>query len=136
MDTIPQNKHLFSDICQIIETARGRVALTANAELTLMYWHIGNRINTDVLQNQRAEYGKHVVATLAQQLQERFQTKQFSLRSLRRMMQFAEEFPDLEIVTPLVTQLSWTHFLMILPLKDKTAREFYLTMAADAHWSK
>ena len=136
MDTIPQNKHLFSDIGQIIETARGRVALTANAELTLMYWHIGNRINTDVLQNQRAEYGKQVVATLAQQLQERFQTKQFSLRSLRRMMQFAEEFPDLEIVTPLVTQLSWTHFLMILPLKDKTAREFYLTMAADAHWSK
>ena len=69
MDTIPQNKHLFTDICQIIETARRRVALTANAELTLMYWHIGNRINTDVLQNQRAEYGKQIVSTVLQALQ-------------------------------------------------------------------
>ena len=51
-------------------------------------------------------------------------------------MQFAEEFPNIEIVTPLVTQLSWTHFLMVLPLKDEIAREFYLTMAANAHWSK
>ena len=136
MDIIRQDKRLFSDICQIIDAARGRVAVKANAELTLMYWHIGHRINTDVLGNQRAEYGKQIVVTLSRQLQERFQTSQFSLRSLRRMMQFAEEFPNIEIVTPLVTQLSWTHFLMVLPLKDEIAREFYLTMAANAHWSK
>ena len=135
-DSLPQDKRLFSDICQIIDSSRSRVAVKANAELTLMYWHIGYRINTDVLGNQRAEYGKQIVATLARQLQEHFQTSQFSSRSLRRMMQFAEEFPDLEIVTPLVTQLSWTHFLMVLPLKDEMAREFYLTMAANSHWSK
>lgn len=52
------------------------------------------------------------------------------------MIQFAEQFPDLQIVTPLVTQLTWTHFLVVMPLKDETVREFYLTMAADAHWSK
>lgn len=136
MDIIQQDKRLFSDICQIIDAARARVAVKANAELTLMYWHIGHRINTDVLGNQRAEYGKQIVSTLSTQLQERFQTSQFSLRSLRRMMQFAEELPDLEIVTPLVTQLSWTHFILVLPLKDAIAREFYLTMAANAHWSK
>lgn len=135
MDTIPQNKHLFTDICQIIETARRRVALTANAELTLMYWHIGNRINTDVLRNQRAEYGKQVVATLSQQLQERFQNKQFSLRSLRRMMQFAEEFPDLEIVSTVSTQLTWSHIIELLPIKDSIKREFYLTMASSERWS-
>lgn len=135
-DSVPQDKRLFSDICQIIDSSRSRVAIKANAELTLMYWHIGHRINTDVLGKQRAEYGKQIVAKLAQQLQEHFQTSRFSLRSLRRMMQFAEEFPDLEIVTPLVTQLSWTHFLTVLPLKDEMAREFYLTMAANSHWSK
>lgn len=64
-----QNNHLFTDICQIIETTRERIALTANAELTMMYWHIGNRINTDVLQNQRAEYGKQIVSTVLQALQ-------------------------------------------------------------------
>lgn len=136
MNIQPQNEQLFSDICQIIESAKNRVAVKANAELTLMYWHIGHRINTDVLGNKRAEYGKQIVETLSRQLHEHFQTRQFSLRSLRRMMQFAEQFPDLQIVTPLVTQLTWTHFLIVLPLKDETAREFYLTMAADAHWSK
>ena len=73
MDMTPQNKHLFTDICQIIETAKGRVALTANAELTLMYWHIGIRINIDILRNQRAEYGKQIVSTLANQLHFAFQ---------------------------------------------------------------
>jgi predicted nuclease of restriction endonuclease-like (RecB) superfamily len=136
MDIILQDKQLFSDICQIIDKARIQVAVKANAEITLMYWHIGHRINTDVLGNQRAEYGKQIVSTLSTQLQERFQTSQFSLRSLRRMMQFAEEFPNLEIVTPLVTHLSWTHFLIVLPIKDSIAREFYLTMAANANWSK
>ena len=136
MNNIQQDKRLFSDICNIIDASRMRVAVNANTELTLMYWHIGHRINTDVLRNQRAEYGKQIVSTLSTQLQERFQTSQFSLRSLRRMMQFAEEFPNLEIVTPLVTHLSWTHFLIVLPIKDSIAREFYLTMAANANWSK
>lgn len=136
MDIISNNNQLFSDICQIIESARTRVAVKANAELTLMYWHIGHRINSDILGNQRAEYGKQIVATLSRQLQTEFQTNQFSTRSLRRMMQFAEVFPDKQIVTPLVTQLTWTHFLMVLPLKDDAARDFYLTMAADGHWSK
>ena len=46
---------LIQDLRQIIEQARGRVAATANYELTMMYWHIGERINREVLDNQRAE---------------------------------------------------------------------------------
>jgi len=136
MDIQPQNKQLFSDICQIIESAKNRVAVKANAELTLMYWNIGHRINTDVLGNKRAEYGKQIVETLAQQLHEHFHTGQFSLRSLRRMMQFAEEFPDIQIVSQLATQLTWSHFLEILPIKDGLSREFYLTMAASGKWGR
>ena len=60
---------LLTDLRQIIDNARTRVASTANYELTMMYWHIGERINRDVLANQRAEYGKQIVATVAQQLQ-------------------------------------------------------------------
>ena len=51
------------------------------------------------------------------------------------MMQFAELFPDLQIVSALVTQLSWTHFLMVMPLKEDLQREFYLTMAIAEKWS-
>ena len=61
---------LFKDVCQIIETARQRVAISVNSELTLMYWHIGERINKEVLHDQRAENGKAIVSRLSAQLLE------------------------------------------------------------------
>ena len=61
--------NLMSDLRQIIDEARIHVASTANYELTMMYWHIGERINRDVLGNERAEYGKQIVATVSRQLQ-------------------------------------------------------------------
>lgn len=127
---------LIQDLRQIVEQARCRVASTANAELTMMYWHIGERINREVLGNQRAEYGKQIVASVARQLQEDFGTKGFEERTIRRMMQFAQMFPDFQIVSPLVSKLSWTHFLTVMTLKDDLQREFYLTMAATERWSK
>ena len=127
---------LITDLRQIIEQARGHVAATANYELTMMYWHIGERINREVLGNQRAEYGKQIVAQVARQLQETYGKKGFEERTIRRMMQFAQMFPDLQIVSPLVSKLSWSHFLIVMPLKDELQREFYLTMAASERWSK
>ena len=126
---------LIQDLRQIIEQARGRVAATANYELTMMYWHIGERINREVLDNQRAEYGKQIVATVARQLQEEFGRKGFDEKNVRRMMQFAQEFPDEQIVVTASRQLSWSHFVEILPLKDDLQREFYLTFAASERWS-
>ena len=127
---------LIQDLCQIIEQARGHVAATANYTQTMMYWHIGERINRDVLGNKRAEYGKQIVAQVAQQLQEEFGKKGFEERNIRRMMQFAQTFPDFQIVSPLVSKLSWTHFLIVMTLRDELQREFYLTMAAAERWSK
>lgn len=112
------------------------MAATVNSELTMMYWHIGERINRDVLGNQRAEYGKQIVSTVSTQLQEEFGTKGFDEKSIRRMMQFAQQFPNIQIVAPLVRQLSWSHFLIVMPMKDDLKREFYLTMAASERWSK
>ena len=127
---------LMQDLRQIIDQARGRVAATANYELTMMYWHIGERINREVLGNQRAEYGKRIVSQVATQLQETYGRKGFEERTIRRMMQFAQLFPDIQIVSPLVSKLSWSHFLIVMPLKDEVQREFYLTMAASERWSK
>ena len=127
---------LIQDLRQIIEQARGQVAATANYAQTMMYWHIGERINREVLGNQRAEYGKQIVATVARQLQEEFGRKGFDEKSIRRMMQFATLFPDSQIVAPLARQLWWSHFVEVMPLKDDLQREFYLTMAASEKWSK
>ena len=127
---------LIKDLRQIIEQARGQVAATANYAQTMMYWHIGERINREVLGNQRAEYGKQIVSQVSTQLQEEYGKKGFESRNIRRMMQFAKEFPDFQIVSPLVSKLSWTHFLIVMALKDELQREFYLTLAATERWSK
>lgn len=130
-----ETKDLMTDLRQIIDGARARVATTANYELTMMYWHIGERINRDVLANQRAEYGKQIVSTLARQLQALYGTRGFEPRSIRRMMQFASKFPDIQIVSTLSTKLSWSHFIEILSLSEPLQSEFYLTLAASERWS-
>lgn len=101
--------NLMTDLRQIIDDARIHVASTANYELTMMYF--GERINRDVLGNERADYGKQIVATVSRQLQAWYGSKGFEERTIRRMVQFAQEFPDWQIVSPLVSKLSWTHFL-------------------------
>lgn len=126
---------LVDDLRQIINHARSRVAVNVNAELTLMYWHIGERINREVLGNERAEYGKRIVSAVSTQLQLEFGSKGFEPRSIWRMMQFAQEFPELKIVSEVSTQLTWSHITEILPLKDDLQREFYLTLAASERWS-
>lgn len=126
---------LIQDLRQIIEQARGHVAATANYAQTMMYWHIGERINRDVLGNQRAEYGKQIVATLSRQLQEEYGDKGFDEKNIRRMMQFATLFPDAQIVATVSRQLWWSHFVEVIPLKDDLHREFYLTFAASERWS-
>ena len=68
---------LMQDLRHIIEQARGHVAATANYEQTMMYWHIGERNNRDVIGNQRAEYGRQIVAQVARQLQEEYGKKGF-----------------------------------------------------------
>lgn len=130
-----ENK-ILEDIRSLIEQTRQKVAATVNAGMTLMYWHIGERINREVLGGERAAYGKQIVATLSRQLTKEYGGSQFSLRNLRRMMQFYQAFPDIQIVTPVVTQLSWSHFLQVIPIEDDLKRQFYLTMAADQRWSK
>ena len=127
---------LLGDLRKIIDSARSHVAATANYELTAMYWHIGDRINHDVLNNERAEYGKQIVAQVARQLQEEYGTKGFEERTIRRMMQFALQFPDFQIVSTLLSKLSWSHFVIVMPIKDELQREFYLTMAASERWGR
>lgn len=127
---------LLGDLRKIIDTARSHIAATANYELTAMYWHIGDRINRDVLNNERAEYGQQIVSHVATQLQQEYETKSFELRNIQRMMQFARLLPDFQIVSQLATKLSWSHFIEVLPLKEPLQREFYLTMAASERWGR
>ncbi len=132
------NQHsgdLLRDLESLIDQGRKQATAAVNSALTVTYWHVGRRINEEVLQGERAEYGKQIVGTVARQLVELY-GKSFELRNLRRMMQFAELFPDFEIVSPLASQLSWSHFIEVLKLKNEHARLFYLQQSAESTWSK
>lgn len=121
-------------IGQMIEASRGQVAQTVNEALTTLYWQIGARIRQDILRQQRAEYGAEVVAVLGQKLEASF-GRGFGEKNLRRMVQFAEVFPDSEIVAALRRQLGWAHFKVLIPLKDPLKREFYAEMCRVEGWS-
>lgn len=92
------NNHLINDLVALIENGKNQLAYAANATMTLTYWNIGKRINDEVLDNQRAEYGKKIVVSVAR-------------------------------------QLSWTHFIALIPIKDELQRDFYTQMCRIEGWN-
>jgi predicted nuclease of restriction endonuclease-like (RecB) superfamily len=125
---------IAADVRSMILQTREGVAQIVNRGITVLYWRIGKRIQTEVLGNQRAEYGKEIVQTLSTQLTEEF-GRGFGRRNLFHMIRFAEVFPDAEIVHALSAQLGWSHFKAIIPLKDPLQREFYAEMCRVERWS-
>ena len=103
-DTEPENI-LFSNVAQIIEKRKYNIISAANSHIVLMFWEIGRYINSVILGMERAEYGKRIVATLSQQLTEKY-GRNFEKTNLTRMIQFSTQFPDFEKVSTLWTQLS------------------------------
>jgi DUF1016 N-terminal domain len=95
---------------------------------------VGQRLRTEVLGDARASYGAKLLDQLGQQLAQEF-GRGFESRSLRRMVKFAEGFPDAAIVSTLSAKLSWSHMAAIVALKTPQAREFYASQAAQDGWS-
>ncbi|HXF39389.1 MAG TPA: PDDEXK nuclease domain-containing protein [Blastocatellia bacterium] len=125
---------LFAEVRELIVSTRQTVARGLNAALVMLYWQIGARIRKDILDDQRAEYGKQILVTLSQELMDEFGSG-YSASNLSRMVALAEAFPDREIVASLTRQLSWSHFVAILPLKRPLQREFYAEMCRVEGWS-
>lgn len=131
--TQPSNL-LFQEIRQLIDTAKQRAAVAVNAEITLLYWQIGKRIQTEVLQGQRAEYGKQIIVSLSQQLTQTY-GKDWSEKQLRHCLHFAETFPDEQIVSTLRRELSWTHIKTLMYIDEPLKREFYIEITQLERWS-
>lgn len=134
MDIEKSNILLINDLVALIEKGKNQLAYAANATITLTYWNVGKRINNEVLDNQRAEYGKQIVVSAARQLTMEY-GRSFEEKSLRRMMQFAQIFGDEEIVATLWRQLSWSHFKLLIPIKDELQRDFYTQMCRIESWN-
>ncbi|MEY4876724.1 MAG: hypothetical protein RL708_1873 [Bacteroidota bacterium] len=122
-DTLDKSQ-LLNELSKLIEQSQQQVVAQVNSTLTLLFWQVGKRINNEILKNKRADYGKQIVPTLSVQLEKSY-GRNFELGNLRRMMQFAEQFPDMQIVATLSRQLSWSHFRELIPLKSQESKMFY-----------
>lgn len=119
---------LFTELSLLIEKSRFQLIAKVNSSLTMLFWHIGNRINNEILQHKRADYGKQIVVTLSRQLSKKY-GRNFEEKNLRRMLQFAEQFTEEQNVVTLSRHLSWSHFIVLLPLKSLEAKLFYAQSA-------
>lgn len=132
--TLTTQPELLNELKLLIDHARQRAAAAVNAELTLLYWKIGERILRDILNGQRAGYGDDVVATLAKQLRAEY-GRGWSARHLRLCIRFAQSYPAIEIVNTLCAKLSWSHLRLIAALDEPLKRDFYTELCQLEGWS-
>ena len=125
----------FTEIVQLIATAKQRAIQAVNTSLIDLYWQVGEIISRRIAS---AEWGDGVVTQLADHIaQTQPGLRGFTRRNLFRMRQFYETYKDDAIVSPLLTLLPWTHNLIILSQsKRPEEREFYLRMAVKEKWGK
>lgn len=125
---------LLKEVRQLIDEAKQRVAVAVNAELTMLYWRVGTCIRTEVLKEQRPEYGKQVIQTLSQQLTQTY-GRGWGERHVRNCLLFAERFPDPVVVNTLCLQMSWSHLQLLGAINDPLKRNFYIEVAQLENWS-
>lgn len=128
------HQQLMTDLKELVAQTRSQVAVQVNSAMVVLYWKVGQRINEDILGNKRAEYGKEVISQISYQLTFEFGSS-FSEKNIRKMMQFASVFGDFEIVASAMRQLSWTHFLLLIPIAEDTKRDFYIEVCKIENWS-
>ena len=127
-------QNLYGSIAALITQAKTRVAITANAEVTMLNWRVGVYIHQFVLQGNRAPYGKQIIANLSELMVLNFGSG-WSQKQLMHCLRSAESFSEEQIVSAVQRQLSWTHLKTISYEKDALKRQFYLEMAINQQWN-
>ena len=124
---ITQHLDDFNHIVSLIQTARVNAYAKVNEELINLYYNVGKFVSGKV---ENAEWGTAVVDNLANFIKEKHpEIKGFTRRGLYRMKQFYETYKDYKKVSPLVTQIAWTHHLLILSkTKSIEEKEFYIKL--------
>ncbi|MCX4380005.1 MAG: PDDEXK nuclease domain-containing protein [Lachnospiraceae bacterium] len=129
------NNPIAVDLIHIIDESRQNALRKVNEELINMYWKVGEFLSKE---SEQAAFGDAYIDSIAREIQEAFPgIKGFNRRNLYRMKKFYEIYKDNEIVTPLVTQISWTNHLLIMSgCKTDEEREFYIRLCIKENYSK
>ena len=124
----------FAEVVDLIQASRGRALAVVNTTLIDLYWRVGEYISRKL---GSAAWGEGVVTELANYIQRRHPSlRGFTRRNLFRMRHFFDAYGKTEVVPALLTQLPWTHHLLILGrCKRSEEREFYVRLAIQEKWS-
>jgi len=125
--------NLFADVKKMIVDAQHKVAVTANSGLVLLYWNVGNRIRKDILNENRAKYGKQIVKKLSAKLTIEY-GRGWSENQLRHCLRTAEVFPEEQILSAVRRELNWTHIKTLTYIDNELKRQFYMEMCIIEHW--
>jgi predicted nuclease of restriction endonuclease-like (RecB) superfamily len=125
---------LYNNIKTIIDTSKQEAVVEVNKTMILSYWEIGEHIKTEILKDERAVYGQEVVKQMSEKLTLEY-GRGYSKASLLRMIKVYVNFSDKQIVATLSRQLSWSHFVELIKIKDELQREFYIAMCSTERWN-
>ena len=124
-------QQFYEQIKRILSEARNKVYQTANFAMVEAYWNIGKSIVEQQGGEEKAEYGVRLIAELSKQMSTDF-GKGFTVANLKNMRQFYLTFPK---SYALRSELSWTHYRLLMRVENENAREFYMQEAVKSQWS-
>lgn len=138
MENIPLKNNdynnVYSAIAALIESKKTEVRSSVNTAMITLYWNIGSILVNRVMNNSKAEYGKKIVSEISRKLTDNYGSG-FNTSSVFRMIKFYQKFPDIEKVATLSQQLTWSHFIELLPIEDQLKTDFYAAMCKNENWS-
>lgn len=126
-----QEKVIFEEVKKILQKARNKIYKTTNNAMVEAYWNIGKIIVEKQSGNEKAEYGAELLKNLSKEMTKEF-GKGFTIANLKNMRQFYLTFPK---SYALRSELSWTHYRLLMRVENENARNFYIEEAIKSNWS-
>lgn len=128
---INKYKLLLENVKQEVLNTQYKAIYAVNKELMFMYWHIGKII----LEN--TQWGNKFIDNLSMDLKMEFpEVKGFSIRNLKYMRKFAEEYPDFKFVQEVLAQITWYHNIILMDkIDDIEERKWYIKEIVQNGWS-
>ena len=120
-----------SRIRNSVITAQSRIYSAVNSAMVQAYWEIGEQIYIACGENDRAEYGKGLLRYLSEKLTAEFGTG-FAVRNLQMMRKFYLMYQN---ANTLCSQLSWSHYRILMRISDDKRRAWYTEECAKSGWS-
>ena len=123
---------LYTEIKETLLASRQQAYAAINFAMVKSYWEIGRIIvEHEQSGSLRAEYGKHTLQELSNRLIKEF-GRGFTVRTLQQMKKFYALFPN---TNTLCSQLSWSHYRLLMTVENEKAREWYMNEAVAGAWS-